>query len=575
MLGSSATKRKLKGWAFIILLLSDDAAAVRTTVDIGEGGHSGLARHGPSGFNQLHQRGQASDSDLGKAVRDFKKLAKLGDLIERKLTCESLVGEMQGFLDEAHTVLDRLCNIEEKTCAEVTEQDANELIAVQLRLNSAAATADYKHCLANVMASSGVQENIVKVLSFLDVVLEANQNEAASLRLNTAFHQLRGWQEGTMSLSDAVFDRSLMLSHSFNGRCPTHCEGGCERLNGFTFRCVSGEATKDRTPSLTREIGVQSFTCTEPVPKPRKWSSYLQPWLATKYQKDCEVVDWRDQAVQQVHVSAMLHCGTSTILIGLMRELSDAQRHELHDLCVRKEQGVALTLVQEAKFSVMRSWAADDVVPHVFKLGFGIFASLALASGMAALRQSSKGNRRTFALLQESQSPDESSLSPHDYLQPFDRGVLVNDAERSLYSQRSLVDWDAVLAKMEECEDVFEGKNVRLYSQATRGLVGFTMSAKKQMGTGYVMAATNIMEFPVVFASAIGTISATSRLPMVKLVVGMLYIIAIVPQDVSSVSALLRFFANQASGRKASTQKAGFEQCWANELGHKQELISR
>lgn len=258
--------------------------------------------------------------------------------------------------------------------------------------------------------------------------------------------------------------------------------------------------------------------------------------------------------------------------------MSDVQRKELHDLCVKKEQGNKL---HEDRYNAVNAWVSDDVVPPVFQLGFGIVASLAFASGMAALRKSSRGHLRTFALLQETESPVGSVTLPRDYLQAFDRGDPVEDAEKSIYADRSLVDRDQVLAKMEECEDVFEGKNRRLYTQATRSLVGFSMSVKKQVGltaNSHVTAVTNTMGFPVVLAYGIDIIAVTSTLESVKVTVGFLYMATIVQHDFIAVSALLHFLANQASGRKASKQpkqRADFERCWHDELPAKQELVGR
>lgn len=579
----------MQAWALIILLLSDRAIAVRTNSDIldllggGTAASSGHARSpkesevaiarsssglAPKSAPQQLPAVQQTDMSVPEAFKNLKKDVKAGLIAEQRLKCRDLPSKMERAIQEAHDILDTHCNLEEERCsAEVTERQADELSALQLRLNALAAAADHKKCLADVMASAAVQANLYKVLMYLEVVLESNGRAPASTRLFTAFRQLRAWQEGSLQLSDALFDQSLMLNHVFRGECPSPCTS-CERNNGFGFRCfTSGRENRDITPTLNTSSGVQSFTCTS---SRKRVIASMMAWDNVHY-KDCEVQDWREFAIQQVHLSAMLHCGMGTILAGLMKDMSAEHRGVLHDACVRREQG---NPVAELGYKALTEWTADAAVPEFNKLAFGIFTSLALATGMAALRVSSKGHRLGTSLLEGT-----ASLLPEDLIAVFARGQPPDDVDRELYSKRALVDRDQVLENLEECEDVYDGKSTRLYLQATRAIPGFVMSVKKQSGFGDApIVVGKILQFPFSVAFMFGMIGAALPFQLLVPAVGFAFVVVILPT--ATTSGLTSWLARASAGhsfaiRRDRSRRRQFEKCWEKELPATSALVER
>lgn len=296
--------------------------------------------------------------------------------------------------------------------------------------------------------------------------------------MQEAYRQLVSFQQGTLALADAVADRKLLLTLDVKEQCPSPCKM-CDRKNSgaFGFRCLLRKQDKNSELDVQESHGVK---CT--APKRRSWG-FIRRY---PYAKQCEVADWQELALQQVHVSAMLSCATTTILAGLLGDVTATRRQELHDICVQMEQGNSVSQREQQAYERQMK-TVDEYVSKGLKLTFGVFLVFGLASGLAALRLASHGNERIqeIALLEGAKAMTlPADFRPEDFLAPFAQhavgeGLEVRPADRALYANSELVKRDEVLDQLSMCGDVYSLKEHNTFAEATKSLLMFSETMRE------------------------------------------------------------------------------------------------
>merc|ERR1740123_2997788 len=170
-----------------------------------------------------------------------------------------------------------------------------------------------------------------------------------------------------------MIDRRLLFHTDIQSSCPEPCQA-CDYkgAHGFSFRCLLRRKDKNREPDIPERHGV---TCSAPRYR-------LFRWFPFKIY--CKVADWKEEALQHVHISAMLSCATATIVQGLHRGWTADERQEFHRSCIEQELGN-----DDIREDVALP-TEDDAISPDLKLVFGHVIGLGMASGLAGLRQATR-----------------------------------------------------------------------------------------------------------------------------------------------------------------------------------------
>lgn len=455
--------RKATAWCLVVLLLSNHALAVRQAMEVGE--------------NQF-EAPDALEPDVQKAVAELGNAYQKGKAAEEKLTCEKIQEQMLLAVRRATSDIHPSCRNEVCHFPELEVDEADEIVVGQAVVSAYAAAADKRKCLPLVMGSAEILTELDNFLTIVPKVLHSSDREKGRSRMQEAYRQLVSFQQGTLALADAVADRKLLLTLDVKEQCPSPCKM-CDHKNSgaFGFRCLLRKQDKNSELDVQESHGVK---CT--APKRRSWG-FIRRY---PYAKQCEVADWQELALQQVHVSAMLSCATTTILAGLLGDVTATRRQELHGICVQMEQGNSVSQREQQAYERQMK-TVDEYVSKGLKLTFGVFLVFGLASGLAALRLASHGNERIqeIALLEGAKAMTlPADFRPEDFLAPFAQhavgeGLEVRPADRALYANSELVKRDEVHDRLSMCGDVYSLKEHNTFAEATKSLLMFSETMRE------------------------------------------------------------------------------------------------
>lgn len=398
-------------------------------------------------------------------INDMKETFAKGKAAIAATSCELIKEKMiyqMGFLGQ---VLETTCSGSGgcNYSAAVTQE---AILDGQHSITSLAAAADQKKCLPFVLDSPMMQEKFDKVLSFVPQVFKAIETPLALARAQEAYLQLVSFQQGIVALADGLADRTLLLTLAIENHCPSPCQK-CDHhdAGGFGFRCLLWRSDKNKAPQVHMQHRV---TCKDPTYRWWAWHS-LYP-----YARQCTVADWKESAVQHEHVSAMLTCATTTILMGLDGELPQARRHKMFDICTKQQQGNKLT-PQEKRDYDAQVLVVDGAVPKSFMAVYGSIHVLGLVSGLAALRAETRGNERPVLL--EGGQPTHRLQGILTFFARYlvDEGIEVREADRSMYASRDFYDRKETEYRLELCQDVYNVKSQSALIEGTTPLLNLAV----------------------------------------------------------------------------------------------------
>lgn len=437
-------RRRAAAWFFVALLLGERAIAVRTASEVFEEEDDDpdtSLRAPPQELEDVER----SHPDQANALRLIKEQYAKGKVAEAEASCdqirERMVAATQGVISYIHPAC----------AAHVSDQcqfewcSIDTMITKQGSVLALAAAADRKRCLPAVMGSPEMQERLAELLSILPRVFRSEAAEVGRARVREAYLQLVSFQEGVLALEQDMADRQMLLTLDIENNCPAPCRQ-CDRHDsaGFSFRCLLWREDKDRAPVLAGQHGV---TCDPPR---RRWFRWIP------FARQCKVADWQEEAVQHVHLSSLLTCTATTMVMGLSGQLSQEERRDMHRTCLKVEQGLHVSGVDEERYLGRLGLVSDDhIVSSHLKVAFSIILFHGLASGLAGLRAATRGNERLPVLLEGA-----PALEPANYSAAFasflaEENLTVRAEDRALYGDRALIQRTSTLHRLEVCEDVY------------------------------------------------------------------------------------------------------------------------
>lgn len=379
---------------------------------------------------------------ITKAVEEAKE-------IQGKLTCGEITSRIFDATAQVSEAFKAVCG--EGEC-DFTRLTVDEMLPHQGLVASLVGAADGMKCLDRVMGDEQVQQQLVEMLSFVPKLWHAAPTEEGSQRVKEAYLQLVTWQKGILALEDDLADRKALIDYSWRDRVESACPKPCKRCDlhkssSFGFRCLLDKGEQDLEP---QGVG-GGVTCSEPRKR------FLRRWR----EKQCEVNDWKETALQHLHVSAMMSCASLTMLMGVNGWISQSRRQELHELCLKTEQGNFLSEEEEADYQVQME-VNDDVVPQGFKLALNTVLVYGLSSGVAGLRAATRDNGRIMSLLEGG----SGALRSRGFYEPYalvlateEPALEVRDLDKEMYGNKGLHNRAETQNKLEKCEELYNVKS--------------------------------------------------------------------------------------------------------------------
>jgi len=397
------------------------------------------------------------EASTGKAVKNFKKAVTKGKAAEAKLTCEQIQEEMPYVIGNLTEEFYSACNDEDCDFDTISVEEA---IMAQQGVVGFAAAVDKRKCLPEVMGSQAVQERITEYLSFVTKVLHNAPSMAGRSRVQQAYLQLVAFQQGVPELAVGLADRKLLLD--VKNVCPSVCRMCDQQGSGaFGFRCLVYSRDKNTVPVLKSGHDLECA-----APEKRGW---LRRY---RYGRQCTVPDWKESAMQHVHVAAAVSCTGETILMSVNSELTTVRRREMYALCLATEQGNDVTSDQKKEYEDQGK-LMDGVVPRNLNLALNSILTVGLASGLASLRQATRGHARSALLERDTV----------DFAAPFEQqlgieGLQVPAEDVTMYGKHS--NRAETLARLEACEDVYSMKAESTFVEGAKALSMHSLALRQQ-----------------------------------------------------------------------------------------------
>jgi len=419
---------------------------------------SGSAMQGFSAGIEMSQQGEL-DADfeaLGLGSDDPEKIRQAvvnGKALEKQLNCEKISEKMPAAIVSITEKFHPACG---ETSCDFSAVNGDGAFMAQQVVVSLVAAADQRKCLPQVLGSPLVQEKITDYLSFVKKVLGSAPSTEGRSRVQEAYLQLVAYQQGVPALAAGLKDRKLLHSERV---CPAVCQMCDQRGSGaFGFRCLILVRDRDENPFLASG---QDLSCS--APEKRGW------WRRYRYSRQCTVPDWKESAMQHVHVAAAVACAGESILMSVRSKLTAPRRRELYELCLASEQGNAISARMKQNYEDQGK-LMDDSVPRELRLALNSILTVGLASGLASLRQATRGN--THSVLLESGAVD--------FAAPFVKhivGLEVPKEDVALYGDREHFRQAETLARLESCEKVYSMKAENTFVEGAKAVSIDSMAA--------------------------------------------------------------------------------------------------
>jgi len=189
--------------------------------------------------------------------------------------------------------------------------------------------------------------------------------------------------------------------------------------------------------------------------------------------------------MQHVHVAAAVSCTGETILMSVNSELTTVRRREMYALCLATEQGNDVTSDQKKEYEDQGK-LMDGVVPRNLNLALNSILTVGLASGLASLRQATRGHARSALLERDTV----------DFAAPFEQqlgieGLQVPAEDVTMYGKHS--NRAETLARLEACEDVYSMKAESTFVEGAKALSMHSLALRQaaEAEKAVVKAASN------------------------------------------------------------------------------------
>lgn len=146
----------------------------------------------------------------------------------------------------------------------------------------------------------------------------------------------------------------------------------------------------------------------------------------------------------------------------------------MYKLCSATEQSNAVNAEQKTRYE-NQAKLMDDVVPRSLKMAVNGILTVGLATGLANLRQATRGNARPVLL--ESGAVD--FVAP--FLQQVEiEGMNISAEDVALYSDREQVRQEETLARLEACEDVYSMKAESTFIEGAKAVSMHSLTLRQQ-----------------------------------------------------------------------------------------------
>jgi len=402
-----------------------------------------------SGSESWRPFGMASDEE-----RQLRRAVAGGKAVEQKLTCESIREYMPSFIANLTQSLHPACS--DKDC-DFSTVNMEGIVMAQQVVTGLVSAADKRKCLPKALGSPVMQERIEKFLSFVDRLLHSAPSSEGRSRVQQAYLQLVAFQQGVPELAAGMADRRFLRSHGLDRACPSVCRQCDQRASSaFGFRCLVYRRDRDTQPVLASG---HALHC--PSLQDRGW------WRRYRYSRQCVVPDWKESALQHVHVAAAVSCTGESILMSLNSYLTEPQRRELYTVCLATEQGNVVSPQQKQKYEVQAN-LSDDILPRSLRVAFNSVVTVGLASGLAGLRQATRGN--------------ESGAV--DFAAPFVQHINgnVSNEDIALYGNQANFRKAETLARLDACDDVYNMKAEDTFVEGAKAVNMDSMSVLQPPG---------------------------------------------------------------------------------------------
>jgi len=409
---------------------------------------------------------------LSKEVREM--LSGLQDGVQQgeeaveKVSCEELPERLVTVMGDLKADMKLVCI--QGDC-EFDRLSVDELLMAQGRILSLAAAADHHKCLPMLMGSEDVQAGLQDILSFVPSMMHDSATVEGRLRIQEAYLQLVSFMhpEGVSALGNDLVDRKLLHSHDISQNCPSPCQK-CDFTgsSGFEFRCFLNRRDKNK------EIQMSGVRC---------GSATRRGFLWLGFQRQCSVADWTESALTHIHVSAVLSCASTTMIMGLNRPLSIDRRREMHVLCMKTEQGENLTPDEKEDYEA-QLLAMDDVVRDHLMLVFNNIMLVGMASGLAGLRAETRGNERRLSLLEEDSSQTDFAAVFLPFLADADQlggqAASVRSEDLDMYANRMTMSLnrEKTLMGLKDCSELYNMRSQNTLSEGAAPILIMSITIK-------------------------------------------------------------------------------------------------
>jgi len=244
-------------------------------------------------------------------------------------------------------------------------------------------TLDEKRCLMAAMTDEDVVSRVANITQLKDTII-GTPDANVSMKLRHAFTRLSTWQQALVEMGTKFVDRRLLfpgeIGNIFN--CPQPCYKCTREHNSlfkpdekFKFKCLLKSEHKNRPPSLHE----QRLRCD----KPKRRTSVF--W---EYKTWCSVPGWIADAYQNARISAMISCGSQSLMSTL--KFNELMSDELIRTCMLAEQRMAVTMPELRSYKQFLAKEEEAGVPAIWQHTFAVFMSVSTAQGLVGLRESSE-----------------------------------------------------------------------------------------------------------------------------------------------------------------------------------------
>merc|ERR1719512_276208 len=189
---------------------------------------------------------------------------------------------------------------------------------------------DEKSCLKAAMQDTDVKRRVRNVNEHRTTLINQVPTQNGRDRASLAFSRLPSWQDALVEMGSEMVDRDELYPGQLNVPTPSQCiemtwsHGGMFKgEEKDKFKCILESKDKSNPPSN----GNPRYSCSTPV---------RRTWKFWEYKTWCELPGWIMDAYQNARISAMVTCGTHSLVATLKSDV--AMPDELIRTCMLVEQ---------------------------------------------------------------------------------------------------------------------------------------------------------------------------------------------------------------------------------------------